>query len=51
VPTGTNAVVVAQAELVSRLPENPQTQLNLIYLCKLALQPQPPVLPDSNPQP
>jgi len=51
VPSGTNAVVVAQAELVSRLPENPQAQLNLIHYCKLALQPQPPALPKSNPQP
>ena len=51
VPSGTNAVVVAQAELVSRLRENPQAQLNLIYFCKLALQPQPPVLPGTNPQP
>ncbi len=51
VPSGTNAVVVAQAELVSRLPENPQAQLNLIHFCKLALQPQPPALPESNPQP
>lgn len=52
VVAGTNAaVVVAQAELVSRLPENPQAQLNLIFFCKLALHPQSPVLPESNPQP
>ena len=48
VPFGTNAVVVAQAEMVSQLPENPQAQLNLIYFCKQALQPQPSVL---DPQP
>jgi hypothetical protein len=51
VPFGTNAVVVAQAELVSRLPENPQAQLNLIHFCQLALQPQSPAVPDSLLQP
>lgn len=51
VPCGTNAVMVAQAELVSGMAGNPQAHLNLIYLCKLALHPQPSVLPESNPQP
>jgi hypothetical protein len=41
----TNAVVVVQADMVSRLPDNPQAQLNLIYFCKLALNPAPPALP------
>ena len=42
----TNAVVVVQADQVSWLPENPQAQMNLIYFCKLALQPVPLALPD-----
>jgi hypothetical protein len=45
VPESTNAVVVVQPELVDDLAENPQSQLNLIYYCQLALNPQPPVLP------
>jgi hypothetical protein len=45
----TNAVVIVQPELVSNLPDNPQSQINLIYFCKLALNPQPPVLPDLSP--
>lgn len=44
-------VVVVQPELVANLPDNPQSQLNLAYFCKLALNPQPPALPDSTPQP
>jgi hypothetical protein len=47
----TNAVMVVQPELVADLPENPQSQLNLIYFCKLALHPQPPALPDLSAQP
>lgn len=47
VTESTNAVVVVQPELVANLPENPQAQLNLIYLCKLALQPEPFRLPES----
>jgi len=43
------AVVVVQPELVDDLPENPQSQLNLIYFCKLAMNPQPPVLPGLSP--
>jgi len=39
------AVVVVQPGLVDDLAENPQSQLNLIYFCQLALNPQPPVLP------
>jgi hypothetical protein len=31
------AVVVVQPELVANLPDNPRSQLNLIYFCKLAL--------------
>ncbi len=47
----TNAVVVVQPELVANLPENPQAQLNLIYFCKLALQPEPLRLPKATLQP
>src|SRR5487761_2348275 len=35
------AIVVVQPDLVADLPDNPQSQLNLIYFCKLALHPQP----------
>ncbi len=40
------AVLVAQADLVSGLAENPRSQLNLIYLCQQALYPQQAPLPD-----
>jgi hypothetical protein len=43
------AVVVVQPDFVSNLAENPQSQLNLIYFCQLALNPQPPVLPGLSP--
>jgi hypothetical protein len=43
------AVVIVQPELVSDLAENPQSQLNLIYFCKLALNPQLAVLPGLSP--
>ncbi len=51
VPQTRAVVVVVQPELVSNLLESPQAQLNLIYFCKLALNPQPPILPDLSPQP
>ena len=51
VPQTQAVVVVVQPELVADLPDNPQSQLNLIYFCKLALNPQPPALPDLSPQP
>lgn len=41
----TNAVIVVQANLVSDLPMNPRSQLNLIYFCQLALSPRPAALP------
>jgi hypothetical protein len=47
----TNAVVIVQPELIADLPGNPQSQLNLIYFCRLALHPQPPALPDLSVQP
>jgi hypothetical protein len=49
VSENTNAVVVVQPELLANLPEDPQSQLNLIYFCKLALNPPSPVLPDFSP--
>ena len=39
VPENTNAVVVVHPALAADLTDNPQSQLNLIYFCKLALQP------------
>jgi hypothetical protein len=51
VPEKTNAIVVVQPELVADLPANPQAQRNLVYFCKLALQPQSPALPDLSAQP
>ena len=47
----TNVVVVVQPDLVADLPDNPQSQLNLIFFCKLALHPQPLALTDLLPQP
>jgi hypothetical protein len=41
------AVVIVQPELAVDLPKNPQSQINLIYFCKLALHPQPSARPDS----
>ncbi len=51
VPKNQAVVVVVQPELVADLPDNPQSQLNLIYFCRLALNPTPPALPDLSPQP
>jgi hypothetical protein len=44
-------VVVIKPELVADLAEDPQSQLNLIFFCKLAMNPKPPVLPDLSTQP
>ncbi len=51
VPEKQVAVMIVQPDLVSDLPGKPQSQLNLIYFCKLALNPQPPTLPDLASQP
>ena len=51
VPEGKSAVVVVQADLVANLPENPGSQFNLVYFCKLALQPEPFPLPNLTAQP
>lgn len=46
VRVGDGAVVVAQGELVSRLAESPEAQLNLIRLAEAALRPEPLDLPE-----
>ena len=51
VPIGDGAVVVVQPQLVANLTENPQAQLNLLHFCRLAREPEPPRLPNLNPQP
>jgi hypothetical protein len=43
---GTNAVIVAHNDLLPNLLDNPRSQLKLIYLCKLALRPEPHCLTD-----
>jgi hypothetical protein len=49
VPENQAVVVVVQPGLVADLAANPQSQLNLIYFCRLALNPRPPVLPYLSP--
>jgi hypothetical protein len=51
VPVNQIAVVVVQADLLADLPTNPQSQLNLLYFCGIALNPQPPALPHLAAQP
>jgi hypothetical protein len=51
VPQNRAAVVVVQPGLVADLPDNPPSQLALIYFCRLALSPQPLTLPDLSAQP
>jgi hypothetical protein len=51
VPEGKGPVVVVQADLVANLPEDPKSQFNLVYFCKLALNPEPFPLPDLKTQP
>ena len=51
VPFGSNAVVVAQAAMVSDLSERPQSQLNLIHFARQALNPEPIQLPRLHPEP
>jgi hypothetical protein len=46
---GKGAVVVVQAQLLANLAENPQPQLSLIQLARLALHPEPPRLPRLTP--
>jgi hypothetical protein len=49
VQKGQTSVVVVQPDLVSSLPDNPKSQIALIYLCNLALNPQPATLPGLSP--
>lgn len=51
IPEGERAVVVVQPQAVADLPKDPQSQLNLIYFCKLALRPQPLGWPELSLQP
>ena len=51
VPEGSGNVVVVQSELVANPSESPQSQLNLIYFCKLALNPEQFALSELTPQP
>jgi hypothetical protein len=51
VPEAKGVVVVVQPDLVADFSENPKSQLNLIYFCKLALHPAPWALPNLSPQP
>lgn len=46
VPEGKGAVVVVHPELVANFAENPESQLNFVHCCKLALNPTLPRLPD-----
>lgn len=48
---GAIATVIAQPTLVANLADNPRSQLNLIRLCKLSVSPEPPHLPNFDPQP
>ncbi|HWC58578.1 MAG TPA: hypothetical protein VHC44_02715 [Verrucomicrobiae bacterium] len=45
VPANQVATIVIQPAAVARLAENPRSQANLIFFCKLALHPQSPILP------
>lgn len=51
VSVGTNTVIVVQSSLVDELVNNPQSQLNLLRLCRLALNPEPVHLPGTTNQP
>jgi hypothetical protein len=51
VPGRQTAVVIVQPELVANLAEAPQSQLNLLYFCRLACHPEPPCLPEFAAQP
>ena len=51
VALGDGAVVVVQSQLVANLADNPPAQLNLLHFCRLAREPEPPRLPNLNPQP
>jgi hypothetical protein len=41
VPKKKVAIVIVQSKLVADLPQNPESQQNLIYFCQIALAPEP----------
>lgn len=45
------AVIIAEAQMVADLSENPRSQLNLIFFCKIALNRQSFTLPNSETRP
>jgi len=45
VPGTKAAVVIAQADLTAHFAESPQSQLNLVRFCRLALNPEPFLIP------
>ncbi len=51
VPEDKGTVVVVQADLLAHPADSPQSQMNLVYFCRLALNPAPLSLPDFNAQP
>jgi hypothetical protein len=51
VPARQGAAVIVQPEMLADLARDPRSQLNLIYFCKQALQPQPLTLPSVKKQP
>jgi hypothetical protein len=51
VSEGRGAVVIAQSDLVAHFSEDPKSQLNLVYFCKVALNPEPFSLPNLTYQP
>lgn len=50
-PGGKADMVIAQSDLVAHFAENPQSQLNLVRFCKLALDPAPFLIPNLAHQP
>jgi hypothetical protein len=51
VPEKRVAIVIVQPELAANLAEDPQSQLNLLHFCRLALNPETPGLPQFANQP
>ena len=50
-PGGKANIVVAKSDLVAHFSENPQSQLALVHFCKLALNPEPFLIPNLALQP
>lgn len=47
VPEAKGSVVIVQPDLIARLSDSPKAQLNLVYFCKLALNPAPLSFPNA----